>query len=269
MEAGLRLLSDRYRPRFSDTLFASHRYLAGTDAQRLADLQEALDDDSRAIFCARGGYGAMRLLPALANRTAPNKLLVGFSDVTALHGWLQTRGVMSLHAPVLTQLGRQPHTAARLFHLLEEETPVAPLEGARTVVPGVAEGPLVGGNLAVLSRLIGTPFFPKLEGAILFLEDVTERPYRIDRMLTHLLLANAFQGVRGIALGTFTECEEKDAAFTSAEVIAEILRPLGVPCAADFPVGHSDPNQPIPLGAQVRLDAEAGRLEFLEPLVER
>ncbi len=129
---------------------------------------------------------------------------------------------------------------------------------------GVAEGTLVGGNFAMLTQLIGTPFLPPLDGAILLLEDVGERPYKLDRMWTHLELAGVFREVRGIALGTFTACEEKDAQYTSAEVLRDLAQATGLPCAAGFPIGHGDENEIVPLGARVRLDAGAKRLEFLE-----
>lgn len=267
-EAGLKLLSERYTVRHSDAIFARHRYLAGDDASRLSDLKDALTDDSRALFLARGGYGSARLLEGLAEVEVPRKPIVGFSDATSLNGWLAAKGQMAIHAPVVTQLGDQPQVAERLFQLLESTQPLAPLTAARSLVDGVAEGPLLGGNLAVFSRLVGTPFFPNLEGAILLLEDVTEKPYQLDRIFTHLRLAGVFARVKGIALGTFTECEDKQATYSSAEVIADLVRPLGLPCAADFPIGHGAVNQPVPLGARVRLDATQGVLEFLEPAVE-
>lgn len=260
-EKGLEVLARRYQPVFTERLFSAHRYLAGTDAARQAELQAALDDDSlRAVFAARGGYGAMRLLPSL--RLGSPKHLVGFSDFTALHCVAQKQGWRSLHAPVLTQLGKQPPDAIeRLFALLEGQ-PVAALPALRTVGQGVAEGPLLGGNLSVLSRLIGTPWWPSLRGAVLLLEDVGERPYRLDRMWTHLQLAGLLEGVRGLVFGELTGCEEKDADYTAAEVLEELVRPLGIPCAAGFCIGHGEVNQPVMLGAPVRLDADARTLSF-------
>ena len=131
-------------------------------------------------------------------------------------------------------------------------------------MPGVAEGPLLGGTLAVLSRLLGTPFLPPLEGAILLLEDVGERPYRLDRMWTHLALAGVFRHVRGIVLGSFTGCEERDAAYSSGDVLRALATETGLPCAAGFPIGHGARNEPVPLGVRVRLDATAPTLTFLE-----
>ena len=267
-ETGLGVLAARYRPRHGEGLFATSRYLAGDDARRLSELQAALDaPDVRAVFAARGGYGAMRLLPALRFPEAP-RLLCGFSDVTALHCAAQARGWRTLHGPVLTQLGRQPPSAQqRLFHLLESAEPAAPLQGTTALVPGTAEGPLVGGNLSVFTRLLGTPYLPPLEGALLLLEDVGERPYRLDRMWTHLRLAGVFEQVRGVVLGDFTGCEEKDADYGPLDVLRGLAEETRLPCAAGFPVGHGDVNQPVALGARARLVADGARLEFLEPLV--
>lgn len=260
-EKGLEVLSRRYQPVFTERLFSAHRYLAGTDEARQAELQAALDDDSlRAVFAARGGYGAMRLLPSL--RLGTPKHLVGFSDFTALHCVAQSKGWRSLHAPVLTQLGKQPADVIdRLFALLESQ-PVPFLPALRTVSPGVAEGPLLGGNLSVLTRMIGTPWWPSLRGAVLLLEDVGERPYRLDRMWTHLRLAGLLDGVKGIVLGELTGCEEKDADYTASQVLEELAASLKLPCAAGFRVGHGEVNHPVMLGAPVRLDAAARTLSF-------
>jgi muramoyltetrapeptide carboxypeptidase len=270
-EAGVALLAARYRVEYGEGLFERQRYLAGGDARRLAELHAALADPGiRAVFCVRGGYGATRLLPQLARRApegAP-KSLVGFSDITALHLWLQAHGRISIHGPVLTQLPRLPApTCARLFALLESARPAPPLTGTSTYVGGAAEGPLLGGNLSVFTRLLGTPYMPPLDGAILLLEDQGERPYRLDRMWTHLQLAGVFARVRGIVLGSFTACEEPGASYTSAEVLRELASSTGLPCAAGFPVGHGDVNEPVPLGVRVRLDADGARLVFLEPAV--
>jgi len=269
--AGLALISARYRAEHGIGLFERQRYLAGSDARRLRELHAALADPGiRAVFCARGGYGATRLLARLAAHApegAP-KPLVGFSDITSLHLWLQAHGRISIHGPVITQLPRLASaTRARLFELLESARPAPPLEGTATYVGGTAEGPLLGGNLSVFTRLLGTPFMPPLDGAVLLLEDQGERPYRLDRMWTHLELAGVFARVRGIALGSFTACEEPDASYTSAEVLRELAHSTGLPCAAGFPVGHGDANEAVPLGVRVRLEADAARLTFLEPAV--
>jgi muramoyltetrapeptide carboxypeptidase len=191
--------------------------------------------------------------------------VIGFSDITALHQMLQRQRLVSVHGPVLTQLPKlSAPTHARLFEVLESDAPAADLTGLESYCDGTAEGPLIGGNLAVLTQLLGTPFLAPLEGAILLLEDVGERPYRLDRMWTHLALAGVFRQIRGIVLGAFTGCEEKDADYSSADVLRELAAATGLPCAAGFPIGHGAENQPVPLGVRVRLEAGSRRLTFLE-----
>ena len=265
-EAGVEILGRRYQIRYDPGVLTRDRYLAGSDERRLGELASALGDTgARAIFCARGGYGVMRLLPALEGIAVTPKPVIGFSDITALHNLLQRHRLVSIHGPVVTQLPRlDAGTHTRLFELLESRAPAADLSGTETYVEGVAEGPLLGGNLSVLTRLLGTPFLAPLEGAILLLEDVGERPYRLDRMWTHLALAGVFRQVRGIVLGEFVGCEDKDAEYSSADVLRELAARTALPCAAGFPIGHGTRNQPLPLGVRVRLDAGSRRLTFLE-----
>jgi muramoyltetrapeptide carboxypeptidase len=210
----------------------------------------------------------MRLVADLPLADMASTMLVGFSDITTLHLALQAQGRVSIHGPVLTQLGKQPQDVQeRLFRLLESPEPPPPLTGSATYVPGTAEGPLLGGNLSLFIHLLGTPFMPSLDGAVLLLEDIGERPYRLDRMWTHLRLAGVFERVRGIVLGDFTACEEKDASYTSADVLRSLAEETGLPCAAGFPIGHGTLNYPVPLGTSVRLDAGEARLTFLEGAV--
>src|SRR5580704_10500288 len=190
LDLGLAIIGERYTPVYDNGIYSRKRYLAGDDNRRFAELTAALaDPEIKAVFCARGGYGAMRLLPRLASwasergRPLPAKPLIGFSDITALHQWLQSNGIASIHAPVLTQLGRVPaDSPRRLFSLLESTMPAEPLVGSATYVGGTVEGPLLGGNLSVFTRLLGTPFMSALDGGILLLEDHSEQPYRLDRM---------------------------------------------------------------------------------------
>jgi muramoyltetrapeptide carboxypeptidase len=264
----LAIISERYRVQYDPGIFERYRYLAGDDARRLAELTNALaSPEVKAIFCARGGYGTMRLLRELERAVtgAASKPIIGFSDITALHQWRQSHGLMSIHGPVLTQLGRLGRpTSERLFALLESDAPSAPLRGTTAFVEGTAEGPLLGGNLSMFTRLLGTPFMPNLKGAILFFEDVGERPYRLDRMWTHLELAGVFSQVKGIALGSFNYCEERDANYSSQDVLRDLAVATGLPCATGFPIGHGDVNEPVPLGVRVRLDATTAQLTFLE-----
>jgi muramoyltetrapeptide carboxypeptidase len=273
LDTGIAVIGDRYQVRFEESIYSRKRYLAGDDDRRFTELTTALADPAiKAVFCARGGYGAMRLLPRLASwaseHSLPAKPLIGFSDITALHQWLQSNGIVSIHAPVLTQLGRVPaESPRRLFSLLESIAPAEPLIGSATYVGGTVEGPLLGGNLSVFTRLLGTPFMPPLDGGILLLEDLSEQPYRLDRMWTHLELAGVFRRIRGIALGQFIRCEPRDGGFTTAEVLRDLAATTGVPCASGFPIGHGDVNEAVPLGVRVRLEADVARLTFLEAAV--
>lgn len=250
-------------------------YLAGDDAQRLADLHAALaDDEVAAIHCLRGGYGTMRLLPGIDTallRRSP-KLLIGYSDITALHALWAQEGLPSLHAPMpasdLIRPGREDDEAA-LVALLEHGLPagrvLAPeLEPGEPVHPGVAEGVLIGGNLSLVAALTGTPWAWNPHGAILFLEDVSESLYRVDRCLTQLQLAGVLQAVAGIVLGSFTESEAPEALLR--ERLLPLCRERGKPLLGGWPTGHGTPNRPLPLGLRVRLDAGAGTLTLLEPL---
>jgi muramoyltetrapeptide carboxypeptidase len=194
--------------------------------------------------------------------------LIGFSDITALHQWFQSNGIASIHAPVVTQLGRVPaESPQRLFSLLESTAPAEPLVGTETYVGGTVEGPLLGGNLSVFTRLLGTPFMPPLDGGILLLEDLSEQPYRLDRMWTHLELAGVFGKIRGVVLGQFIGCEPRDGGYTAADVLRDLAAAVGVPCASGFAIGHGDVNEAVPLGVRVRLEADVARLTFLEPAV--
>ncbi len=265
---GIVTLRDRLglAPRHRHDVFTRRRYLAGDDARRQEEWREAVaDPEARAIFCARGGYGAMRILPAVdpAPLLAAPKLLVGFSDVTALHVALNRAGLATVHGPVLTQLGRAPPAALDHLEALltqapraDDAGPPAPgagLVGQAVLRPGRVEGPLLGGSLTLLAHLCGTPWQPSLAGAILAIEDVDEKPYRLDRYLTQLRLSGALQGVAGLALGWFTDCDGQGVA--GLDVVREHAAALGVPAVEGFPFGHEDGNLALPLGAPATLIA--------------
>jgi muramoyltetrapeptide carboxypeptidase len=271
LDKGLEVLSGRLglTPRLRHDVVARRAYLAGDDARRAEEWREAVaDPEARAIFCARGGYGAMRILPAVdpSPLLARPKALVGFSDVTALHAVLNRAGLATVHGPVVTQLGRAPEDALRHLEALlcadapragawELPAPGAGVVAARTVRPGRASGPLLGGTLTILAHLAGTPFAPRLEGAILLLEDVGEKPYRVDRCLTQLRLAGALDGVAAVAIGQLTSCD--DAGVLAADVVREAVLALGVPAVEGVPAGHEDANFAVPLGARATLVAPA------------
>lgn len=246
-----------------------HDFLAGDDATRLADLHAAFADaDIAAVFCLRGGWGSARLLDRIdtALLRANPKLLIGFSDITALHALVVREGGIGLHAPMpgsnLVLEGNEDDAQA-LFDLLMQPLPAghcfAPSLAADTWrVPGQASGRLIGGNLSIVASLLGTPWAWPRDGTILFLEDVSEALYRVDRLLTHLRHADVLDGARGFLLGSFTE--DADA----VAVLREHLAGLGKPLLAGWPAGHAIPNRALPLGARVTLDAGAGTLRLDE-----
>lgn len=261
-QAGVDWLKQRYEITHSPGIFSREGYLAGSDSQRLRDLQDAIHDPSiDAILCARGGFGATRLLPQLELNeiAAANKLIVGFSDITALHSLWAKAGVRSLHAPMVAALGRSSETIREQWTgtLEQPDTPRTwKLESFAGAAKGEIEGPLLGGNLAVLGALNGTPYAPPLAGALLFLEDVGERPYRIDRMLTTLAQAGWLDQIAGLVLGAFTEGDPGPDGVSIEEVMHRHFDGIGIPVLAGFPAGHIDENVPLPFGATARIDGD-------------
>lgn len=239
--------------------FARNGFLAGDDGLRGASLLAALRDRSvRAVLAARGGHGATRLLErdgeALieALREDP-KPAVGFSDVTALHALWSLAGVRSVHGPMVAAVGGGA-SLDELLGVLRGAVPEA-WTGLEVWRGGEARGVARGGNLAVLVALLGTPYFPALEGSVLFLEDVGEAPYRLDRMLTSLRLSGALRGLCGVVLGEFSRCSPNADGVTADEVLRERLGDLGVPVLARAPFGHGALHRPWVQGATVRITA--------------
>lgn len=245
-------------------------YLAATDASRAADLTAAwVDPDVAAVVAARGGYGAQRLVDLLAwtaLASAGPKVLLGFSDITALHQAFGRRlGVSTLHGPVVTSLGASDDATRehlRRTLLAPEDATVLTQEPLESLVGGRAEGVLVGGNLAVLAADVGTQTSLPARGCIAVLEDVNEDPYRLDRLLTQLLRSGWFDGVRGIVLGGFSGCGDER---LLRRIFADRLAPLGVPTVVGAPIGHADHNLAVPFGVPATLDADAGALVLREP----
>jgi muramoyltetrapeptide carboxypeptidase len=252
-----------YQVDLGPQLFARHGYLAGRDEVRAADLHRLFRDPQiKAIFCARGGYGTMRLLPYLdwaLIRDHP-KIFLGFSDITVLLNlFCQRSGMITYHGPLVTELGQiSEESRSALFHALStsEDLILRPISGA-VLQSGRAEGGLAGGNLTLLCSLLGTPYEPRIEGHLLFIEDRGEVLYRIDRMLWQLKLAGWFQRIRGLILGHFTDCGEMEAIH---ELVADLTRGSGIPVMAGFGIGHEDPNQTLPIGNRAALDTARGEL---------
>ncbi|MDF0556048.1 LD-carboxypeptidase [Kamptonema sp. UHCC 0994] len=270
-------------------------YLAGTDDTRLRQLTDALkDSECRAILCARGGYGSTRLLemgrwgageqerrgdgeqlpttnyqlpitnyqlPITNYQLPTTKWLIGFSDITALLWNHAHLGIWGVHGPLLTTLASEPDwSIERLFDLVEGRA-LKPLQG-KGWGGGRATGVLLPANLTVATHLLGTPYQPDLTNVILAFEDVTEAPYRIDRMLTQWRMMGAFSGVRGIALGRFSRCEATPdiLSFTVEEVLRDRLADLNIPIVSNLPFGHDGPNAALPVGIPAQLDADSGVL---------
>lgn len=268
LEDGLAVWRSRgYRIKLGLNYDHNFGYLAGEDQSRREALKEAwLDPECKAIIAIRGGYGGARLLENwhwdLKSIQAP-KWIIGFSDVTSLLWSLGTIRIASLHAPVLTTLANEPvWSQERMFNYLETGK-LDPLQG-QTWQGGIASGTLLPANLTVATHLLKTSLQPDFTDVILALEDVTEYPYRIDRMLTQWRLMGAFKGIKGIALGRFSRCEPYPGSksWTVEEVLRDRLLDLNIPLVADLPFGHDGVNAVLPVGHQVILDGDQGKLLF-------
>lgn len=267
-----------YRVREGTALRRRYGYLAGEDTERLQDLHWAFSDpEVDAIWCARGGYGATRLLPKIDFRLIARhpKPFIGYSDITALHLAIgQRTGLITFHAPgASAQLPSDTLQHLRAV-LMEPQAPytlgaslTATDPPPTTIRPGKAHGPLVGGNLTLLAALVGTPFQPSFRGKIAFIEDVGEQPYRIDRLLTQLLQTTDLRKAAGIALGTFVDCAPKNGDFSLslAETLQLCLGHLDMPIAYGLPFGHMDNQATLPYGIRAELDANSPSVTFLEP----
>jgi muramoyltetrapeptide carboxypeptidase len=253
-----------------------HGYLSAMDQERAQDLNAALADDSvDAVWALRGGYGVMRILPSVDWESLARhpRAVIGFSDNTALHLGIQRLGMTSFHGPhpATNELNDFSRDSLLSALTLTDAPGILPFPadapGAEAIAGGTAEGRLVGGNLSLIAATLGTPYAINADGAILFLEEVGEAPYRVDRLLQQLRLAGVLNGVAGIALGAFTEGGDDADSPGVRDVLADVLGGLGVPVAHGFPFGHVDDNWTLPVGVRARLDADAGTVELLEPAV--
>ncbi|MCA0374855.1 MAG: LD-carboxypeptidase [Gemmatimonadetes bacterium] len=262
-----------WQPRVGASVLARDGYFAGSDTARAHDLLAALDDDAiDGIWCLRGGYGATRLLPLVAPaitrhvqdpRHAP-KALLGYSDITALHAAWQQAGGVSYHAPVARAV-LPPFSRDALVAAVGTRDAVSwQAPDATTVRGGVATGRLVGGNLALMAALCGTPWAVRGRDAIVVLEDIGEATYRLDRMLVQLRLAGTFDGCVALACGQFTDCPEgaEGAQRSVHALVQELAAALNVPTVLGLPIGHVDDQWTLPLGGLATLDADAHTLQF-------
>ncbi|MEJ6669281.1 MAG: LD-carboxypeptidase [Pseudomonadales bacterium] len=265
-------------------LFDRRGYLAGLDAARANDLNTMFEDPAvDAIFCARGGFGASKLLPLIDyDAIARNpKILLGYSDITALHLAINGQtGLITFHGPIATQQF-SPYTV-EAFRRLLQTVPKAPIIGApppflrapgraerinrlKTLKPGQATGRLIGGNLSLITHLLGTPYAPDFRGAILFLEDVDEAPYRIDRMLTALWLAGVFDQIAGLVIGKFTNAQASGPSLSIDTILNDRVAPLSIPVLQGLMIGHIEDQATLPVGAMATLDADRQQLTVVGP----
>ena len=267
LDRGVKIWRDRgYRVEVSKSVTAEWGYLAGNDALRRAELAAAWQDpECKAILCTRGGYGGMRLLEDWQwDLSIPPKWLIGFSDITSLLWSLAQNSLVSVHGPVMTTLADEPHWSAdRLFRLVTGQ-PIPPLRGD-IWAGGLATGKLFPCNLTVATHLLGTPYQPNLDGVILAIEDVTEAPYRIDRLLTHWRLTGVLSKIAGIAIGRFSQCTPPEGipSFTVEEVLRDRLTDLNIPILANLPFGHDGCNAALPVGVPATVDGNTGELRVL------
>ncbi|MEG1563031.1 MAG: LD-carboxypeptidase [Bacteroides sp.] len=251
---------------------SSGRY-AGTIRQRLADLQAAMDDkEVKAILCSRGGYGAIHLVGKLHfdRFRAQPKWLIGFSDITALHSLFQQQGFVSLHAPMGRHLTVEPEDDPCTLHLKEilfGNFPLYTCPKHRLNRTGTARGILRGGNLSVFYGLRGTPYDLPAQGTILFIEDVSERPHAIERMMYNLKLGGILENLSGLIIGQFTEYEEdRSLGKVLYGALSDLLKDCAYPICFNFPVGHATNNLPLLCGKEITLtvDKTGTELKFME-----
>lgn len=276
-----------FKPKLAKNVRARLGFIAGTDRERAADLMAMFADKKvKAIICLRGGYGSARILDRLDYDVIQRnpKILSGYSDITSLHFALaQKVNLISIHAPMLNGALADPKvpefTKKSFFRTVMEAKPAGSIcdgYAEKTVAilrGGMAEGRLIGGNLSLICASLGTPFEPSFKGKILFFEDVGEKPYRLDRMLTQLLNAGILSQVAGVAVGVNQDCNDPAAKAggeyrqTAADVVKERLASLRVTVVTGLPFGHVDLNATIPVGARATLDGKRGDLIITESAV--
>jgi len=276
MDFFLNALGNEEWEAMAGSIYRRHHQYSGSDKGRLEDLQAMLDNpEIKAVFCARGGYGTGKLLAGLDLNTFARypKWIAGFSDITALHSCIMMKlGTAVLHSAMPYTLrdstDNQDPGLMSLFAALRGETPVYDIPPEDLNRTGRGQGVLLGGNLSVLYSLTGTAFQLPTNGAILFLEDVDEYLYHIDRMMLNLQLAGMLENLNGLVIGGMTDMHDNEIPFgkTAYEIIREAVEPYGFPVCFGFPAGHQSPNMALILGREVYLDVDAGgcQMNYLE-----
>jgi len=264
-----------FQVRYREDIFSKKRYLAGEDARRLEELLSYLEDPQvKAIFAARGGYGSLRLLESLNHKPKPThaKILLGYSDITSLLLFaFQRWGWVTFQGPVVAKdIGGNLKQAgeASLLRVLTDPRPLGELKpkGLQRLYSGKARGRLVGGCLSLLVCSLGTPFQIQSQDGLLYLEDVGEKLYSLDRMLTHLRLAGVFHGVKGIVFGPLKDTHDKEEVIV--DMLRDVLGDLQIPMVFGFPCGHTEDSWTLPMGLEVGLNADELSLTFSEGALE-
>lgn len=252
-------------------IFSRNGYLAGTDGQRASILNNLFSrKDIKAVLCARGGFGSLKILPLLdyENISDNPKIFLGYSDVTSvLSALFKKCRLISFHGPMVAELGSaSQRTRDAMFSALTSRSDfeISPKKGA-SLKPGKGSGILVGGNLSTLCHLTGTSYFPDVKGGILFIEERGEATYRIDRMLTHMNMAGCFNGISGLLLGSFTDCGPVKGIN---KIVTGMFEKIDIPILAGFEAGHGKENITIPFGLKAILDADSKLLSFRWPPVD-
>ena len=270
-----------FKVKLGESAQQKYGYLSGTDEVRARDINNMFaDDEVDAIICIRGGYGAMRILDKLDYEMIAKhpKIFAGFSDITALHIVLLNRcDLATFHAPMAVGWADGPmddFSRESMYKALMHAEPMGELVNPpeyekKTVNPGIAEGTLVGGNLMLITSSLGTPWEIDTKGRILFIEEVSERTYCVDRMLTQLRLAGKFDDCAGVVFGDFADCniEYPEFGLTLEEIIRDVVAPCGKPIFTGLRCGHCSPKLTLPLGIKCRMDADACTLTVLESAV--
>jgi len=270
LQAGVEAMrAEGFEVELAANLFASNGYLAGNPKQRADDLVAFFRRaDIGAIFCARGGFGSVQLLPYLNSelREYP-KIFVGYSDITVLLNWLrQFCDMVTFHAPMVAMdiaRGLNPRSKAYLWQVLTGELREWKVALGEIIRPGRVEAEMIGGCLSLLVTTLGTPYEIDMQGKILFLEDVGEKPYRVERMLTQLKMAGKLDHVAGVLFGDFTNCEG-DGPRDIRQIVVDLLGDATYPVVMGMNAGHGQENLALPFGARTALDGNASTLELLE-----
>lgn len=265
-----------YRVKTGQHVYDVHGYLGGSDKGRAGDINQMFSDSEiQGIFCTRGGYGTPRIVELIDYEAVKKnpKVFVGFSDITALQLALFRKiQLVTFSGPMAAvEMGKgiDPFTESNFWNVVTTAGSVQKIETLNCLKPGTVEGRLLGGTLSMICALIGTPYLPDFQNAILFLEDVGEEPYRIDRKLMQLKLAGILAQVNGIVFGKFEGCDSKsqDPSLTVDQVIDDVLADLDVPAVTGLRYGHVDVKHTLPIGVNAYLNANEGYLDILEPPV--